>query len=218
MLAKGAVKVDDKVVFDAQHAVNQFSRIEVAGELVQNKTPRYVMLHKPKGYVSATHDALNPTVMDLIDESYVQELHIAGRLDINTTGLLLLTNDSRWSQSLTGNNAGVVKKYLVTTKDKIDYEQYRAAFCQGIYFSTEGITTKPAKLLAITERQAYLEITEGRYHQVKRMFGYFNNQVIGLHRERVGSISLSEDLPVGSYKSVEPDLHARCATETCRSA
>ena len=204
ILAKGQVKVDGTLISDAQHAVNEFSLIEVSGVVIQNKQARHIMLNKPKGYVSATKDDSHPTVMELINESYVHELHIAGRLDLNTTGLILLTNDSRWSESLTNSTNGVVKKYLVTTKDPINYEQYQSAFSRGIYFKTEDITTKPAKLTAINEHQCYLEITEGKYHQVKRMFGYFANEVLELHRERIGKFELDSNLALGDYRAIAP--------------
>jgi 16S rRNA pseudouridine516 synthase len=210
MLAKGQVRVDGEVVFDAQHAVNAFSCINVAGAEIQNKQARYIMLNKPKGYVSATKDDIHPTVLELVNERYAHELHIAGRLDLNTTGLILLTNDSHWSESLTNADGGIIKKYLVTTKDPIDYEQYQRVFERGIYFKTENITTKPATLIAINAYQCCLEITEGKYHQIKRMFGYFDNQVIELHRERIGQIELDAYLGFGDYRVITPDCMNLC--------
>jgi 16S rRNA pseudouridine516 synthase len=182
----------------------------VAGAEIQKKQARYIMLNKPKGYVSATKDDIHPTVLELVNESYAHELHIAGRLDLNTTGLILLTNDSHWSESLTNADGGIIKKYLVTTKDPIDYELYQRVFERGIYFKTENITTKPAKLIAINAYQCCLEITEGKYHQIKRMFGYFDNQVIELHRERIGQIELDAYLGFGDYRVITPDCMNLC--------
>lgn len=204
LIAKGIVQVNDITVFDVQQPVNQFSKVVVEGQLIQNKQAHYIMLNKPKGFVSATKDQFHPTIMALIDEPFRDELRIVGRLDFNTTGLMLLTNDSDWASSLSHSSNNVIKRYLVTTEQPIDYPLYQQAFSAGIYFKAEDITTLPATLTAVNDYQAYLEISEGKYHQVKRMFGFFDNAVIDLHRDRIGSYSLPALLPAGSYSIFQP--------------
>ncbi|MBX8521755.1 pseudouridine synthase [Pseudomonas cichorii] len=201
-LASGRVKVDGQVTGDPHHEVREFSRVEFDNELLQaGKAARYFMLHKPRGYVSATVDAQHPTVLDLLDEPDKHELHIAGRLDFNTTGLMLLTNDGQWSRRLTQPQTKVPKVYYVETEQLID-ERYIAKFAEGFYFAYENITTQPATLTLLGPRCARLSIVEGRYHQVKRMFGHFDNKVLILHRESMGPLALSPELEPGSYQAL----------------
>lgn len=202
-IAGGRVKVDGAVTFDARHEVREFSRVEVGDALLQaGKPARYFMLHKPRGCVSATSDPVHPTVLDLLDEPDSHELHIAGRLDFNTTGLMLITNDGQWSRRLTQPQTHLPKVYHVVTEQVID-ERYVIRFAEGFHFSFENITTQPAILQLLGPRCARLTIYEGRYHQVKRMFGHFNNKVLALHRESMGPIALSPELEPGSYRPLE---------------
>jgi 16S rRNA pseudouridine516 synthase len=196
------IRVDGQVVSDPLHAVSEFSRIECDEQLLQAGRPaRYFMLHKPPGCVSATFDPQHPTVLDLLDEPDKQELHLAGRLDFNTSGLLLITNDGQWSRRLTQPATKLPKVYLVHTEQPIGPE-YAETFAQGIYFAFEDLTTQPALLEVLTPYSARLSIVEGRYHQVKRMFGYFQNKVVGLHRERIGGLVLDERLRPGEYRAL----------------
>ena len=114
---------------------------------------------------------------------------------------MLLTNDSRWSERLTLPEHKVSKRYIVHLKNKLD-EAYVNAFAEGMYFSFEDITTKPAKLTIIADYQAEVELTEGRYHQIKRMFGRFRNPVLALHRSAVGDIVLDADLQPGQSREL----------------
>ena len=203
-LAGGRVKVDGRVTTDSHHEVREFSRVEVDDLLLQpGKPARYFMLHKPKGYVSATSDAQHPTVLDLLSEPDRHELHIAGRLDFNTTGLMLITNDGQWSRRITQPQTHLPKVYYVETEQVID-ERYVARFAEGFYFSFEDITTQPAELILLGPRCARLTLFEGRYHQVKRMFGHFDNKVLELHRESMGPLVLAPDLEPGSYQALDP--------------
>lgn len=202
-LASGRVRVDGRTASDPHWEVREFSRVEFDDLLLQaGKPARYFMLHKPKGYVSATSDAQHPTVLDLLDEPDRHELHIAGRLDFNTTGLMLITNDGQWSRRLTQPQTRQPKVYYVETEQLID-ERYAARFAQGFYFSFENITTQPAQLTVLGPRSARLTIYEGRYHQVKRMFGHFDNKVLELHRESMGPLSLDPELEPGSYRELD---------------
>ncbi|KAA8696574.1 Pseudouridine synthase [Pseudomonas caricapapayae] len=203
-LASGRVQVDGRTIRDPHHEVREFSRVTLDMEILQaGKAARYFMLHKPEGCVSATVDTQHPTVLDLLDEPDKHELHIAGRLDFNTTGLMLITNDGQWSRRLTQPQTKMPKVYYVETEQLID-ERYAALFAAGMYFSFEGITTQPAQLTLLGPRSARLSIVEGRYHQVKRMFGHFDNKVLRLHRENIGALALDPALAPGSYRT----LHA----------
>ncbi len=202
LLAQQRVRVDHRVTTDPVAQVSQFSRVEVDQLLLQaGRPPRYLMLHKPSGCVSATHDPQHPTVLDLLPDELRDDLHIAGRLDFNTTGLMILTNDGQWSRRLTQPSTKLPKHYLVDTEDDIG-AHYVARFQEGFYFAFEGLTTQPAQLDILGPRRARLAIVEGRYHQVKRMFGHFDNKVIGLHRERMGTIRLDPALQPGQFRAL----------------
>lgn len=205
LLAERRVQVDGHTVSDPHHDVREFSRVECDGQLLQAARPaRYLMLHKPKGCVSATRDPEHQTVLDLIDAPDKHQLHIAGRLDFNTTGLMLLTNDGTWSRRLTQPQTKLAKVYYVETEQDIG-PHYAQIFAAGLYFAFENLTTQPAELQVLGPRTARLSIVEGRYHQVKRMFGHFDNKVLRLHREAMGPLVLDPALAPGQYRALTPD-------------
>lgn len=199
LLAAGRVRVNNTVETDSQYEVGEFSRVELDDTVLYEKSPVYIMLNKPAGYLSATRDSEHPTVMELVDGA--EGLHLAGRLDRATTGLLILTNDGKWSRRLTEPMQAVPKVYHVTTAYPITNDTH-ARFEQGIYFAYEDLTTQPALLEILTENTARLTIHEGRYHQIKRMFHAVGNRVSSLHRESVGNIRLDVKLAHGEYRAL----------------
>ena len=206
-LASGRVRVDGLVITDGLSEVNQFSRIELDDQLL--KAARYFMLHKPVGVVSATVHAEHRTVLDLLDEPDKDELHLAGRLDLNTSGLLIITNDGLWSRRLTEPRSRLGKVYRVETEQPITPE-YVELFARGLYFAYEDLTTLPAELVILSSHSALLTLHEGRYHQVKRMFGHFQNKVIALHRLSMGAIELDPLLTAGQYRALSTMEIASC--------
>ncbi|ARN74265.1 16S rRNA pseudouridine(516) synthase [Oceanicoccus sagamiensis] len=199
LMAKCLIKADGEIIDNGRFQITPFTKIELDDKVLQDQQAYYLMLHKPMGCLSATKDDQHPTVLDLIDTPYKQQLHIGGRLDFNTTGLMLLTNDGKWSQRISAAAERKPKVYYVETEQKIS-EQYREKFEQGVYFSRENITTHPAQLDILANHKARLTIYEGRYHQVKRMFGFFDNKVTALHRERMDKIVLDPNLKPGQYR------------------
>ncbi|MHA6193355.1 pseudouridine synthase [Pseudomonas wadenswilerensis] len=205
LLVERRVRVDGVAVSDPKHEVRVFSRVEVDDQVLQaGRAARYFMLHKPAGCVSATRDPEHPTVLDLIDEPDKDELHIAGRLDFNTTGLLILTNDGQWSRRLTQPQTKLPKVYYVETEQPIE-DEYVQRFREGFYFAFEDLTTQPAELIPLGSHSARLSIVEGRYHQVKRMFGHYDNKVVRLHRESMGPLLLDPQLAPGQYRALRAD-------------
>lgn len=199
------IKVDGQTVSDPLHEVREFTRVECDDDVLQaGKPARYFMLHKPPGCVSATLDPQHPTVLDLLDEPDKEDLHIAGRLDFNTTGLMLITNDGVWSRRLTQPQTKLAKIYYVETEQTIS-DDYVQKFAEGFYFAFEDLTTQPAELTQLGPHCARLSIVEGRYHQVKRMFGHFNNKVLRLHRERMGPLQLDADLAPGQHRALSTE-------------
>ncbi|WP_339521472.1 pseudouridine synthase [Pseudomonas sp. EL_65y_Pfl2_R96] len=205
LLVEKRIRVDGNIVSDPHAEVLEFSRVEVDDEVLQvGKPTRYFMLHKPPGCVSATRDPQHPTVLDLIHEPGKDDLHIAGRLDFNTTGLMLITNDGTWSRRLTQPQTKLPKVYYVETEQDITAE-YAITFAKGLYFAFEDLTTQPAELVVLGAKSARLSIVEGRYHQVKRMFGHFDNKVLRLHRERMGPLLLDDALKPGEYRPLSDE-------------
>lgn len=194
------VKVDGETATRIDQEVDRFTLVELDGIVIREpERLLHIMVHKPIGVVSATTDAEHRTVVDLIDDPDKASLHLVGRLDRNTSGLVLLTNDGRWSKALMNPAHKVPKVYLVETRDPIPPEAV-AAFAAGFYFHTEDLTTQPAELEILGERKARLTLHEGRYHQIKRMFHRIGNRVTALHRVSVGGIVLPEDLKPGEWR------------------
>lgn len=203
LLAQGRILVDQQPARSVQQLVDEFNQINVDGRLLASKKPSYIMLHKPVGVVSATKDDKHQTVIDLLDREDREDFHMVGRLDLNTSGLMLLTNDGRWSKALTLPEKNICKRYLVTVKNPLS-EDYIAAFAEGMYFAFEDITTRPAEIKILSEFEAEVVLVEGKYHQIKRMFGRFRNQVLKLHRHAIGPIKLDPTLKPGESRELTP--------------
>lgn len=198
-LQAGEVTINGEVARDAAAKVSETDQVCYQGEQLTPPQPRYLMLHKPVGVVCATEDGSHRTVLDLIHEPWRYDLHIAGRLDIDTTGLVLLTNDGEWSHRVTSPRHKQPKKYFVTTIDPIE-SYYVERFAEGMQLEGDEKPTLPAELEILDSHHANLTLQEGRYHQVKRMFGAMGNRVIALHRFAIGNVQLDADLPEGSYR------------------
>lgn len=194
------VKVNGETTIDHQCEVDRFTLVELDGAVLQQpERLLHIMLHKPVGVVSATIDKEHRTVIDLIDDPDKHTLHIAGRLDLNTSGLVLLTNDGRWSKRLMDPQHKVAKVYEVETDVPVP-EDAVAAFRAGFYFHTEDLTTLPAELELLGGCLARVTLKEGRYHQVKRMFHRVGCRVVKLHRASMGGIVLPADLAPGQWR------------------
>ncbi|MCL7943776.1 pseudouridine synthase [Marinobacter sp. ATCH36] len=202
LIAAGVVTIDGIACREAAREVDRFSTVTCRGNVVQPGEPAcYLMLHKPQGYLSATADKVHKTVMELIEPSLHKDLHIAGRLDRASTGLLILTNDGLWSRRLTEPDIKIPKVYRVTTTDEITPDTAKR-FAEGIWFEFEQLRTSPAQLELLGAREARITIFEGRYHQIKRMFHAVGNRVTTLHREKMGSINLDDCLAPGASRQL----------------
>jgi len=201
MLAQGRVLINGKRANDVQMLVDEFSNVMVDGKALSNQHPTYIMLHKPIGVVSATQDTKHKTVIDLLNRADKTDFHIVGRLDLNTSGLVLLTNDGLWSRQLTSPDSNVEKRYHVTLQNPLT-DEYAPTFADGMYFAFENITTRPAKIEILSEFEAEVILVEGKYHQIKRMFGRFQNKVIKLHRHAIGDIQLDPNLQPGESREL----------------
>jgi 16S rRNA pseudouridine516 synthase len=181
--------------------VTATQQIELDGELLQIIGLRYFVMHKPAGYVCSTDDPDHNTIFALMDEPMQSRLHTVGRLDLDTTGLLLITDDGQWSHQISSPKHECAKTYRAWLADPVDASAI-ALFEEGVMLNGEKHPTKPAQLEIVTPEECLLTIHEGRYHQVKRMFAAIGNKVIKLHREQIGSFKLGDDLAEGEYREL----------------
>ncbi|WP_018970797.1 pseudouridine synthase [Rubritalea marina] len=197
----GQVKVNGVVVKDQGCKVSDEDEIVVHGVQISASGEVYIALYKPSGVLSSTgDDEEGETVLDLVDGFTHRPLHVAGRLDKDTTGLVLLTSDGAWSHRVTSPKFASEKVYHVTVLDPIDDEVVEI-FQEGLMLRGEEKATLPARLEVLGEREAHLTLTEGKYHQVKRMFGAIGNKVDTLERISMGCVTLG-DLEPGEFREL----------------
>jgi 16S rRNA pseudouridine516 synthase len=198
-----SVTVNGKIETDPRYKVDTTNdKVVFEGEEVFYKDTILLMLNKPSGVISANKDGLHETVLDLIGEPYNRfELRIAGRLDIDTEGLILLTNDGKLLHKIISPNKDVYKKYFVKVESKFDssklLKEFQIKDGRDLLF-----TPLLPKVEQISDDEFYLSIKEGKFHQVKRMVEHFNNKVIYLKRVSIGNIELDESLEKGRYREV----------------
>ena len=204
LLKQGKVLVNDQLSKDGAMQVHENNQVSLEGIILNPRQSRYIMLHKPADYICSNVDEGLPSLLHLLDIDKAFELHIAGRLDADTTGLVLITDDGRWSHNIISPKKNCAKVYRVTLRDplKLDTAQ---KFQQGVQLQGEENLTRPAALTKITDHQVLLTLTEGKYHQVKRMFAAVGNRVVNLHRQQIGGIKLEQSLAVGQWRSLTAD-------------
>lgn len=197
----GDVLVDGEPVLDPSTPVATDAVVELAGLELRPAGLRYFMLNKPAGVVCANRDRRHATVIELLDEDNPDRLHVAGRLDLDSTGLTLITDDGAWAHRLTAPNRKCKKLYLVTTAEPIVTNAVER-FTRGIVLTGEKRRTRPAVLEILDPLHARVTLTEGKYRQVRRMFATLGNEVVELHRVCVGAIALDDDLAPGEYRAL----------------
>ena len=205
IIRKGRVTVNGSVCKDVALKVSPEDFIEFEGgqlDVVTEKTKRYFMIYKPKGCVCSNDDPQNPIVLSLLEES--SGLFCVGRLDLDTEGLLLITGDGAQSHRITSPKKKKKKTYEVWLADDCSADAEKL-FAEGVLLRGEKTPTRPAVLKILEPRHVLLTITEGRYHQVKRMFAFTGNRVVGLKRLSVGNITLDKDMQPGEYRKLTPE-------------
>lgn len=199
LIKSGLVSVDDETAKSGSQKVTDDQEIAIEGSTIQLMTTRYFMMNKPAGVVSATKDHTNPTALDLIYEHRNDQLQIAGRLDIDTTGLLLITDDGQWNHIVTSPRTDCKKIYAVELENAVS-EDYHKKLEAGIALEGEKRRCLPATMQVIDDHHIQLSISEGKYHQVKRMITSLGNEVVSLHRLQIGGIALDPELEPGDYR------------------
>lgn len=204
VLRQEMVTVDDQVIKDPSFKVSEGLNIELEGRPLGAVKPRYFMLYKMANTLCSTIDEEYPSVLSYMDLPNTKGLHIAGRLDVDTTGLVLITDDGQWSHQITSPKKACMKRYRAWLAEPLIAGSERQ-FAEGIQLHNELELTKPAVLKRVSDTEVLLSISEGKYHQVKRMFAAMDNKVMQLHREQIGAIELDPQLEEGEWRELTED-------------
>ena len=197
-----------KVVFNAVAVllesvqVHENNTITLNGQLLKPRAFRYLMIHKPGNTICSNVDEDYPFRFSALDIERIDELHVTGRLEADTTGLVLATDDGRWSFDIIRPQKDCKKVYRVGLSQAIEAGQIHdmtAQFTAGLQLQGEAALTRPAQLQMLGPKEVLLTITEGKFHQVKRMFASIGKRVVSLHRESIGEVSLDVELGVWRY-------------------
>lgn len=196
LVKKGYISVNNVIVDNPLLMIDECDVVMCQNKKLNSSPLVYYMLNKPKGYISANRDD-NPCVLDLFDR---KDLSIAGRLDRDTTGLMLLTNDKSLIKKITLPDNHLPKKYLVKVQNKL--EDFLVEKCRKGIIIDNDVLCLPAILEIIDDYHCYLTINEGKYHQIKKMFLSMNNKVLELKRVKIGDIELDLELKEGEYRKL----------------
>lgn len=202
LVKKGQVSVNGKICKKADEKIDpERDEVCVSGRKIVYKKHLYIMLNKPAGVVCATRDGLSPTVLALLPDDLKRDgLFPAGRLDKDTEGFVLITDDGDLAHRMLSPKSHVPKLYYVRLKAVL-CENAEERFSQGIILE-DGTSCLPAELERINDRECYVTLHEGMFHQVKRMFISLDNEVSYLKRVRIGGVELDKSLPVGKVREL----------------
>lgn len=203
LIARGRVSVDGVSVSSASEKADASKQeFAIDGVPLKFKKNIYLILNKPQGYVSATEDREHPTVLELVPEEFKgRELFPAGRLDKNTTGMMIITDDGVLAHNILAPKKHIPKVYMAELDIPVT-DGMREGFERGIRLS-DG-ECKSAELVRMGECSAQVTLHEGRYHQIKRMFGCFGAEVVRLKRIAMGGLSLPDELAEGECRELTP--------------
>ncbi|QUM75581.1 pseudouridine synthase [Moritella sp. 24] len=202
MINGGCVAVNDDVICDVATQVHENNHISLNGVTLTARASRYILMHKPADTICSNIDEAYPSLFNYIDVANASELHVAGRLDADTTGLVLVTDDGRWSFNIITPTKHCQKVYRVGLSRPVA-DDVAAKFAHGVQLQGEQQLTRSAILTVVSPKEVLLTITEGKFHQVKRMFSAVGNRVVSLHREKIGAIQL--DVEVGQWRYLTDD-------------
>ena len=205
-IRKGKVFVDDRCIRDPKTHVDELStKVELEKVQISYKKFVYLMLNKPVDYISSTEDKNHKTVLELLPEEYAcRKVFPCGRLDIDTTGLVLLTDDGAWGHNITSPKKECFKTYIVNTLRSLSEEEAQKIE-EGVFLDGDERISKPAKIQKLDDCKYELQISEGRFHQVKRMMESIGNKVMKLHRQKIGSIELDSNLASGDFRELSEE-------------
>ena len=204
MIRKKRVRVNNQIIVKDDYVIDETKDIVYVDDMeIYYNQEMYIMLNKPQGYLSATEDSRDPCVVDLIPEVGISKCFPVGRLDKDSEGLLLISNNGQLAHRLLSPKHHVVKKYYIEMREPVS-EEMIVNLCNGSII----LDDKPVKEAAYTPIEAttgIIEISEGRFHQVKRMMEAVGNEVLYLKRIQMGPLVLDEDLALGEYRYLNED-------------
>lgn len=199
VIAQGRITCNEKTIRNTGFKVTGEEVIIFDEKPLSMRGQRYILLNKPKDFICSTVDEQLPSLFNLIDVEKKEQLFIAGRLDADTTGLTLITDDGQWSHKVTSPRNKCKKRYRVELDAAIS-EEAIDQLKKGVQLNSEPKPCLPAEIEVLSETEVLLTISEGKYHQVKRMFAAVGNLVIELHREQIGGIELENTLDLGEWR------------------
>lgn len=204
-IKEGRVAVDGEISRDATTKVDN-RKVTLDDQHIILPLPVYLMLHKPAGYLCANTDGQHPTVLDLISTQQhpTEPLQIVGRLDLDTTGLLLLTTDGSWNHRITAPNSRCTKVYCAELAEPITADAI-TTLEKGVMLHSETKPTLPCQIVSSSPQRVTITLQEGRYHQVKRMFAAMGNRVVSLHRTQIGELKIDPQLSPGEFRHLTPE-------------
>lgn len=202
---KGGLVINGEIIKDSSVKVNpNIDEVIYMGEIVDYFENIYIMMNKREGLICQSNE-LDGTVMSDLDEFYLNlDLAIAGRLDKDTTGLLLMSTDGKFIHKVISPNSNIWKKYEVETSKKIDSALVEV-FKEGVYIKEDDYYARSARLEIIEEKKAYVYVTEGKFHLVKRLFSNNDNEVVKLKRVAIGDLELDKTLNQGQYRELSEE-------------
>ena len=198
-ISRGKITSNSETIRSSAYKVSENEAICLDGKPISVRGQRYIMLNKPQDFICSTVDEQLPSILNLIDVEKREQLFIAGRLDADTTGLTLITDDGQWSHAITSPKRQCQKRYRAELAEPIEQSAIEQ-FKQGLQLHNEPELTRPATLEIIAPHEVVVTISEGKYHQVKRMFAAVGNKVVELHREAIGNLELDSDLGPGEWR------------------
>ncbi|MEE0946319.1 MAG: pseudouridine synthase [Acutalibacteraceae bacterium] len=205
MIFKGQVTVNANIVTQPDFKVMETDAVCLDGQEISYQKFVYIVMNKPKGVLSASEDKNCKTVVDLLPEKYSKRnIFPAGRLDKDSTGMVLLTDDGDFAHRITSPKHHIEKSYIVTLDAPVTLEIIDG-FKNGVILA-DGSRCKPCICETVGERVARVILTEGKYHQIKRMFGVYDVGVVELHRERMGNFCLPSTLGYGDFMEINPEI------------
>ena len=203
LVRQGHVSVNDKTARNPAVKIDKNNdKILLDGETLEYQEFVYIMLNKPQGYICSTQDNKHKTVLDLLPGKFSRRNPFScGRLDIDTTGLVLITDNGKWSHRVTSPKKKCFKKYIVESNEALSKNDM-TSLEEGVLLDGEEKLTLPAKIEKLDENKYSLQICEGKFHQIKRMFQAVDNAVVTLHRSKIGNIELDKNLQPGEFREL----------------
>lgn len=204
LISKNKVYVNEKIINDASQKINpEISEIIIDGKKINYRNKIYIIMNKPQGYVCAVKDKAEKTIMELLDQKdRRKDIFPSGRLDKDTVGMVLITNDGELSHKMLSPKKHIPKYYIVKLAESFK-EEYVKLFKQGVEIDgKEKCMPANVKAFENTQNMALLEISEGKFHQVKRMFKAVENKVVKLQRIQMGGLEIPTELGIGEYMEI----------------